>query len=143
MRVKHFLSRLEHDRVHQAIRAAEEGTSGDIVVFITRKRVPDALAAAHAEFRQLRLEAAAEKNSLLIFLAPKSQTFAVVGGATLHEKVEQPWWDELVALLGRHFKAGDFTGGLATAIEHAGQELRRHFPAGAVDRAGQHDIIED
>ncbi len=143
MKVKHFLSSVEHDRVHQAIRSAEDGTSGDIVLFISHRRVADPIAAANAEFRKLRLDAATDKNSLLIFVAPKSQKFAVVGGSALHEKVGQAWWNELIALLTRHFKAGDFTNGFVAAIEQAARAMKQHFPCTAPDRTGQKDIVEE
>ncbi len=112
MKLKHFLSTLEHDRIHRAIQSAEEGTSGDIVLFISHRATQDPLAAAHLEFRKLGLENAADKNSLLIFLAPKSQKFAVVGGTVLHDKVGQAGWDGLIALLARHFKENRYTDGL-------------------------------
>ena len=143
MNVKHFLSALEHDRVHRAIRSAEEGTSGDIVLFISHRKAEDPLAVAKHEFRKLRLETATDKNSLLIFLAPKSQKFAVVGGTALHEKVGQAWWDELVALLTRHFKESRYTDGLVATIEQAGRALKTHFPASAPDRTGERDIVEE
>ena len=143
MKVKHFLNALEHTRVHQAIKAAEEGTSGDIMVYITHKRVEDPLAAANQEFRKLHLETATTKDSFLLFLAPKSQKFAVVGGTALHDKVGQAWWDHLSALLTRHFKEGRYTDGLVAAIEEAGHKLKAHFPAQATDRAGQQDIVEE
>jgi uncharacterized membrane protein len=137
------LSALEHHRVHQAIRAAEEGTSSRIVVFISHRKVEDPLAAANREFSKLRLETATGKNSLLIFLAPQSQKFAVVGGAALHEKVGQAWWNELIALLTRHFKEGRYTDGLVATIGQAGRALKTHFPARATDRAGRRDIVEE
>jgi len=143
MKVKHFLNNVEHDRIHQAIRSAEEATSGDIVLYISRRHVEDPLAAANQEFTKLRLEAARDKNSLLIFLAPKSQKFAVVGGTALHEKVGQACWEELIALLTRHFKAAHFTEGLVATIEQAGRALKTHFPATAADRTGQKDIVEE
>jgi len=143
MKVKHFLNSVEHDRVHQAIQSAEEGTSGQIVVFISHRKVEDPLAAANHEFRKLRLETTTDNKSLLIFLAPKSQKFAVVGGAALHEKVGQAWWDELIALLTRHFKESRYTDGLLTTIEQAGRALKTHFPASAPDRTGQRDIVEE
>jgi uncharacterized membrane protein len=143
MKVKHFLSALEHARVHGAIKAAEEGTSGDIVVFLTHKRVEDPLAAANHAFRKLRLETATNKDSFLIFLAPKSQKFAVVGGTALHDKVGQAWWDHLSSLLTRHFREGRYTDGLVAAIEEAGRQLKAHFPSGATDRSGQKDIVEE
>jgi uncharacterized membrane protein len=143
MKVKHFLNALEHAKVHAAIRSAEDGTSGDIVVYITRHEVPEALAAAQDEFRRLNLETATVRDSLLIYVAPKSQTFAVVGGTALHDKVGQAWWDELSPLLARHFKQGRYTDGLVEAIEKAGRVLKTHFPATKVDRTGQHDIVEE
>ena len=143
MKVKHFLDALEHARVHAAIKAAEEGTSGDIVVYITHKRVEDPLPVANHEFRKLHLETATRKDSVLLFLAPKSQKFAVVGGTALHDKVGQAWWDHLGALLARHFKEGRYTDGLVAAIEQAGQKLKQHFPSHTTDRTGQQDIVEE
>jgi len=143
MKTKHFLNALEHSRVHAAIQAAEQGTSGDIVVFITHKRVTDPLAAAQTEFRKLSLETAANKDSFLLFVAPQSQKFAVVGGTALHGKAGQAWWDHLSALLARHFKEGRYTDGLVAAIEQAGQKLKQHFPSHTTDRTGQQDIVEE
>ncbi|MCE0523245.1 MAG: TPM domain-containing protein [Methylacidiphilales bacterium] len=143
MKVKQFLNSVEHARVHQAIRSAEEGTSGDIVVFISHRHVKEPLDAANREFRKLRLDAAGHDNSMLIFLAPKSQKFAVVGGGALHQKVGQGWWHELVELLTRHFKESRFTDGLVATIERAGGALKTHFPATATDRTGQRDIVEE
>jgi len=143
MKVKHFLSELQHARVHEAIQSAEQGTSGDIVVVITHKRVTDPLPAAHHEFRRLGLENATNKDGLLIFLAPKSQKFAVLGGTALHDKAGQAWWDHLSDLLAQHFRAGRYTDGLVAAIAQAGQKLKEHFPAQDTDRTGQQDIVED
>jgi uncharacterized membrane protein len=143
MKFKHFLNALEHERIHQAIRSAENGTSADIVLYISHRRVHDPLAAANEEFRKLKLDAAAAQNSLLIFLAPKSQTFAVVGGPTLHEKVGQGWWDEFIAILTRHFKEARYTDGILASLEQAGIVLKAHFPATSPDRTGQKDIVEE
>jgi uncharacterized membrane protein len=143
MKVRHFLNSVEHDRVHRAIQAAEQGTSGDIVLYISRRGAVDPLAAAHHEFRKLRLGDATNKNGLLIFLAPKSQKFAIVGGAAFHDKVGQAWWDELAALLARHLKENRYTDGLVATIEEAGRALRTHFPAAHSSRAGEKDIVEE
>jgi uncharacterized membrane protein len=143
VKTRHFLNKLEHDRIHRAIMQAETGTSGTIVVFISHKPAPDALAVAQEAFTRRHLEKAADDNSLLLFLAPASQTFAAVGGKALHDRVGQAWWDGLVALLGSHFRDGNFTEGLVAALERAGQALREHFPAGKVGRTGQPDIVEE
>jgi len=143
MKTEHFLKAVEHARVHAAIKAAETGTSGDIVVFITHQRVADPLAAAHEEFRKLGLETAEHEDSFLLFVAPKSQKFAVVGGTALHKKTGHAWWDDLSALLARHFREGRYTDGLIAAIDEAGAQLKKYFPATTTDRTGQKDIIEE
>jgi len=143
MKIKLFLNALEHDRIHQTIRSAEDGTSSDIVLYITRRNVSDPLAAANVEFRKLHLDAAKAQNSLLIFLAPKSQKFAVVGGPALHAKVGQAWWDNFIALLTRHFKEARYTDGILAALAQAGIALKSHFPDAAPDRTGQKDIVEE
>ena len=68
------------------------------------------------------------KTTFFSFLAPKTQTFAVVGGTALDEKVGQVWWDHLIALLTSHFKENRYTDGLIAAIDRAGQALKTHFP---------------
>jgi uncharacterized membrane protein len=143
MKVKHFLSAVDHDRVHQAIRSAEEGASGDIILFISHRNVEDPLAAANHQFRKLRFEPATGQNSLLIFLAPQSKKFAIVGGPALHDKMGQSWWNDLVALLARHLKENRYTDGLVATIEQAGRALKTHFPAGAADPKHQRDIVEE
>ena len=107
----------------------KKGTSGDIVVYITHRDIKDPLAAANREFSKLRLETPTKTNSFLIFLAPKSQKFAVVGGTALHDAVGQSWWDHLSALLTRHFKEGQYTEGLVAAIG-----ARRACPANSFPR---------
>ena len=143
MKMKHFLNNVDHERIHQAIQSAEQGTSGDIVLFISHRKVDNPLAAANDEFKKLNLENAMDRNSLLIFLAPRTQKFAVIGGTALHDKLGHAWWNELAALLTRHFKEGRYTEGLLNALEQAGQALKAHFPDDAPDRTSQRDIVEE
>src|ERR1051325_2034159 len=54
MRTREFLSKLEHDRILQAIREAESKTSGEIRVLIQRGKLKgDALVAAQQKFQRL------------------------------------------------------------------------------------------
>jgi uncharacterized membrane protein len=142
MRIRHFLNRVEHERVHQAIQKAERGTSGRIVVYLSHHWTRDALGAAHKAFVKLKLETPTEKTGLLIFLAPKTQKFAVVGGTALHEKLGQAWWDRLAGIITGHFKEGRFTDGLLAAVEEASQALQIHFPEMRTRYSAQDDIIE-
>jgi uncharacterized membrane protein len=142
MKVRHFLSTVEHDRIHQAIQSAELGTSGRIVLFISHRHVADPVDEAHQLFIKQKLETEGEKTGLLILLAPRSQKFAVVGGTALHAKLGQAWWDHLAATLGRRFKEGLHTDGLLEAIAEIGTALQAHFPSrGSLPPRGA-DIVE-
>jgi uncharacterized membrane protein len=127
MRVRHFLDKVEHERIHRAVQAAEEKTSGRIVVYIARRRASDPVAEGHRLFRKLGMETEKEKAGLLFFIAPKSQMFSVVGGTALHDRLGQEWWDALAEKIGAHFKEGRFTEGLISGVEEAGRILHLHF----------------
>ena len=141
--MRDFIDQIDYERVHAAIKAAEEGNSADIVLYISHRKAPEPLPAAQAVFTKLKLDRAKDDNSLLIFISPKSRTFAAVGGTALHAKVGQAWWDDMVGTLTTHFKQGQFTAGLLAILAHAGEALRHHFPAEGADRAGQADIVEE
>src|SRR5436853_6689470 len=100
MRTREFLSKLEHDRIVAAIRAAESKTSGQIRVFIQRGKVDvDPLVAAQKKFHRLGMHKTPERNAVLIFVAPRAHKFAVVGEKAIHEKsgeiVRQGWVDAM------------------------------------------------
>jgi uncharacterized membrane protein len=129
MRTHRFLQQLEHDRIGNAIKAAEAKTSGQIRVFLQRgKFEEDALARARTKFIQLGMEKTRERNAILIFVAPREQKFAVVGDEGVHQKCGEKFWQDLVARMRGHFLREDFTQALVEAIESAGELLARYFP---------------
>ncbi len=135
--------KVDHPRVTAAITAAEQHTSGEIRVVIARHRAADPVAAAKKQFERLGMTRTAHRNGVLIFLAPRSRTFAVIGDTAVHEKCGDALWLELTAAMSGHFKRGDFTGGLVHGIERAGALLAVHFPrtAGEQDQL-PNDITE-
>src|SRR5436853_692962 len=129
MRTREFLSKLEHDRIVAAIRAAESKTSGQIRVFIQRGKVNvDPLIAAQRKFHRLAMHKTPEHNAVLIFVAPRAHKFAVVGDKAIHEKCGEAFWQRLVEKMREHFRNEKFTDALIEAIEDAGQALASHFP---------------
>ena len=67
MRTYNFLSRLDHNRVTQAIKKAEGKSSGQIRVFIQRgKFEDDALPRAERRFLQLGMQKTRDRNAVLI-----------------------------------------------------------------------------
>jgi uncharacterized membrane protein len=129
MRTHNFIRQLEHDRIVAAIKTAETTTSGQIRVFLQRGTFEeDALERAQKKFIQLGMQKTAERNAVLIFVAPRMQKFAVVGDEGVHEKCGEKFWQELVARMREHFLREDFTEALLEAVEAAGALLAKHFP---------------
>jgi uncharacterized membrane protein len=144
MRTHNFIRQLEHDRIVAAIKQAEARTSGQIRVFLQRgKFEEDALERAQKKFIQLGMQKTAERNAVLIFVAPRVQKFAVVGDEGVHKKCGEKFWEELVAKMREHFLREDFTAALLEAVEAAGALLTKHFPK-SVDSKNElpDDVIE-
>lgn len=128
MKTEAFLEQFQHDEIVAAIRQAEAGTSGEIRVFISREPVETPVLAAQQCFLDLGMTRTRDRNAVLIFVAPRSQNFAVVGDTAVHKLCGDSFWLELAAELERHFKTSDFSAGLAAAVRRAGELLGRHFP---------------
>jgi uncharacterized membrane protein len=129
MRTKEFLSKLEHDRIVQAIRQAESKTSGEIRVFIQRGKLKsDPLVAAQKKFHQLRMHKTGQQNAVLIFVAPCAHKFAVVGDKAIHEKCGEEFWQRIVEGMRTHFQNEKFSHALVEAITEIGKVLAAHFP---------------
>ncbi len=142
MRTKDFIAKLDHDRIVQAIAAAEGKTSGEIRVFIQRGEVEeDPLEFATKKFHELRMTETAERNAILILVAPRARKFAVVGDEGIHQRCGVVFWDSLVATMREHFRRDAFTAALLEAIESVGRLLGEHFPRQDDDRNELPDAI--
>ncbi len=128
MTARKFLKQLRHDDIVAAIREAESKTSGEIRVFISRKLVPEPVAAAQEHFMQMGMAKTRERNGVLIFVAPRSHRFAVVGDSGVHERCGDDFWKELAMEMSGHFAKSEFTSGIIHGVKKAGQLLALHFP---------------
>ena len=129
MRTHEFLSKLDHDRIVQAISRAEKKTSGEIRVYVQRGNLSgDALAAAQKQFRQLGMQKTKERNGVLIFVAPRARKFAVLGDEGVHKKCGEEYWQRVIDAMHEHFQKENFTEALLEAIEHTGELLAKNFP---------------
>ena len=142
MKAKDFLNQLQHDDIVAAIRDAEKKTSGEIRVFISHKKVEEPVAAAQSQFERLGMVKTRERNGVLIFIAPQSRAFAVIGDEAVHRKCGEVFWRELAAEMTGHFKRGEFTQGIVHAVHKAAELLAQHFPHSPDDRNELPDAVE-
>ncbi|MEO8440175.1 MAG: TPM domain-containing protein [Spartobacteria bacterium] len=143
MRTKDFVAKLEHERIVEAIAAAEKTTSGEIRVFVQRGEIADPVAAAREQFEKLGMTATGERNGVLIFVAPRSQKYAVIGDAGIHQRVEAEYWQGLVEGMRKHFRAAHFTDAVLEAIAQTGVLLSQHFPRRPGDRNELPNTVEE
>ncbi len=129
MKTRHFIHHLDHPRLEAAIRQAELRTSGEIVVIVHHRPVKDAVAAARAEFVRRRLHQTSRRNAVLLYVAPESQAFAILGDEGVHRECGAAFWSEVAAGMQESFRRGDHTAALLTGIERAGALLAEKFPA--------------
>lgn len=135
MQTSSFLGALDHDRIVKAIADAEARSRGEVRVHVSRGAVDDAEAAAARQFEALGMTKTADRNGVLLFVAPASQAFAVVGDQGIHERCGPDFWKEVAAAVEADFKAGRYTDGIVKGVTRLGDALAIHFPrpAGTAD----------
>jgi len=139
-----FVRQLAHERIHAAIQAAEQKASGEIRVMISHRSAPDPVAAAQAAFLRLGMQQTRHRNAVLLFVAPRSRTFAVIGDEAVHARCGEGFWRELATAMTGYFKRGEYTEGLVHGVTRAGELLAAHFPPEPDDRNElPDDVIED
>jgi uncharacterized membrane protein len=135
MHPKTFAKHLQHDSIVAAIHDAEHKTTGEIRVSITHKNIDDPVAAAQAEFMRLGMNRSKERNSVLIFVAPRAHKFAVIGDEAVHAKCGDEFWRHLVEAMTGCFRKSEFTPGIIHGVQKAGELLAEHFPRNQGDSA--------
>ncbi len=141
MNVIEFLIRLDDDAIVHAIREAELRTSGEIRVYVAKEKAPDPMQAAIEQFHRMGMTQTRDRNGVLIFIAPKSQTFAIVGDEGIHQKCGPDFWNALVDEMRGHFRENP-THAIVHAITRAGEHLAQHFPRRADDQNELPDAVE-
>ena len=142
MKARHFLKQLRHHEIVDAIQEAEKKTSGEIRVFISRKPIEDPVAAGQSHFVALGMEKTRDRNGVLIFVAPQTHKFAVIGDAGVHAKCGETFWTDLAREMSGHFRQSHFTTGLVHGVRKAGELLARHFPRRPEDTNQLPDQVE-
>jgi uncharacterized membrane protein len=128
METREFLDQLDDPRIVAAIRDAEGRTTGEIRVFVTARAVTDPLTPAKLRFEKLGMAKTREHNAVLLYFAPETRRFAVVGDRGIHEKCDPAFWAETVAEIGAQLRSERFTDAVVLGVRKVGDLLARYFP---------------
>ena len=134
--------RFDDDKIIAAIREAELRTSGEIRVYISDANIDDPVAAAQQHFLAMGMSNTRERNGVLIFVAPKSQKFAVIGDQAIHEKCGDAFWTRLTEEMAPMLASAAPTDAIVHALKTTGELLSEHFPRAADDKNELPDKVE-
>ena len=134
MEIFAFTWQLDDVKIVEAIRRAETSSSGEIRVYVSDDVVDDPVAAAQVQFQRIGMHATAERNGVLIFVAPRSRNFAIVGDDGVHARCGQSFWTDVAEAMARHFALDHPTEAIVLGIRKAGELLCSHFPCRPDDR---------
>jgi len=126
---KDFFSAEEKKLIVDAIREAEQQTSGEIRVYVeSRCRFVDPLDRAAEVFALLKMEKTSGHNAVLVYLAVKDRQMAIFGDQAIHEKVGEIFWIKQVSQIISQFQREHFAAAIAKVIKEIGDALKYHFP---------------
>ncbi|MDQ5858947.1 MAG: TPM domain-containing protein [Acidobacteriota bacterium] len=138
-----FFSQLDNDRIVAAIADAERKSSGEIRVHVTGRKPEDLEARARRRFELLGMTKTADRNGVLLYIAPAVRRFQILGDEGIHEKAGPDFWKEVAAEMEERFRRGEFTDGIVRGVEKVGEILARHFPRSREDRDELPDTVDE
>ena len=138
-----YFSEFDSDRIVQAIASAEGRTSAEIRVHVTKRVPKDLEERALRRFHLLGMTKTAERNGVLIYIAPRAHRFRVLGDVAIHEKAGPDFWTQVAAAMEERFRKGEFTEGVLEGIGRVAEVLARHFPRKTHDRDELSNTIDE
>jgi len=125
---ENFLSPEDEEEIVEAIRIAENKTSGEIRIHLEPSCGKNPLTRAKEIFHWLKMDNTKEGNGVLIYVAVKDHTFAVYGDEGINKLVPANFWDSTKEIMQSNFKLKKFKQGLIEGVLKAGEQLQKHFP---------------
>jgi uncharacterized membrane protein len=133
MKASDLFSPAQIAAIESAIGEAERNTSGELRLYIEDHSVDDVLDRAAFIFDKLEMHRTEQRNGVLIYMAIKDHTFAIIGDAGINNVVPSDFWERIKDEMATSFQQGNFEQGLISGILSAGKALSEHFP---FDRKG-------
>jgi uncharacterized membrane protein len=124
-----YFSAQEKEAIVEAIRKAEQRTSGEVRIYIEGKcKLVNPVHRAKELFFGLQMDKTAERNAVLLYVAMKDRQLAVYGDEGIHQKVGYDFWNAEVKTMLQHFNQQNYAEGFVQIIHDIGEALVTHFP---------------
>ncbi len=126
---KSFFTAEEAQLIADAVRNAEQRTSGEIRVFVeSRCRYVDAIDRAQEIFFGLKMEQTVNRNAVLLYLAMKDHQLAIFADEGIHQKLGWEYWTKEIKLMISNFNRENYAAGICQCVKDIGEALYYHFP---------------
>jgi uncharacterized membrane protein len=134
-KIEAFLTPAEEAEIIEAIRLAEQNTSGEIRVHLEATSTPansktkiEVLDRAAEVFDILHMGNTKLSNGVLIYVAVEDRELVIMGDKGINDLVATDFWESTKDAIISKFKNGEIALGLVDGILKAGQQLKKHFP---------------
>jgi len=126
---KEFFTDDEKQNIVDAVRNAEQRTSGEVRVFVeSRCRYVNAIDRAVEIFENLQMQNTEQRNATLVYVAIKDRQLAVFGDEGIHKKVGNEYWANEVMKMVHAFNRDNIAEGIRQCVLNIGEALATHFP---------------
>jgi uncharacterized membrane protein len=125
---KFFFNAEEETLIINAIRDAEDQSSGEIRVHVEPSCKGDTFERALALFAELEMHRTQLHNGVLFYLAYDEHKFSIVADQGINKVVPENFWEDIKNMMEAKFKKGEFISGLQQGIALAGEQLQKYFP---------------
>jgi len=126
---KEFFTDEEKQSIVDAVRIAEQRTSGEVRVFVeSHCRYVNAIDRAVEIFENLQMQRTELRNATLVYVAIKDRQLAVYGDEGIHQKVGNEYWANEVMKMINAFNRDNIAEGIRQCVLNIGEALAMHFP---------------
>ena len=123
-----FLTSKEEEEIVEAIRIAEENTSGEIRVHMEEKSEKPPIERATEVFNTLKMYETGARNGVLFYVDVSNHKFAIIGDEGINKVVPADFWECTKDIVLTNFALKKNKKALVEGIERAGEQLKKYFP---------------
>ena len=128
------MSREDLERLHAKIAAAEQLTSAELRVVVTRSSWFGIKNKARKLFTQHGLDKTEQRNAVMILVDIRSRELLIYGDEAVDARVGSEFWNDVRDAMVGEIRTAGLADGLATGIRLVGEKLATIFPAGSANR---------
>ena len=127
-KIEDFLTQIEEAQIIDAIRVAENNTSGEIRVHLEKTSDKNPLERAKEVFYFLKMDETKNHNGVLFYVAVDDKKFSVLGDEGIDKVVSKDFWESIKDAIIKQFSQQKYADGLKEGILETGKKLKEYFP---------------